>query len=143
MKLEEIPRLNTNTALKIPTICHQESIGQKVDVGIGIVGIDGSILASSKSEKMNPCLYDFAKFKAQTSCFKGVSTEELPARNGQNLEIIDMGKLKVIRAVKGGIPIYYNGKVVGAISVSGANPDIDKMIAPIRIEGMEELTDKK
>ena len=49
VKLEEIPRLNTSTALKILTICHQESIDQKVDVGIVIVGIDGRILASSKS----------------------------------------------------------------------------------------------
>jgi glc operon protein GlcG len=143
VKLEEIPRLNTSTALKILAICHQESIKQKVDVGIVIVGIDGRILASSKSEKMDPGLYDFAKFKAQTACFKGVSTEELPARNGQNLEIIDIGKLKVIRGVKGGIPLYYNGKVVGAIGVSGANPDIDKIIALKGIESIEELTDKK
>jgi uncharacterized protein GlcG (DUF336 family) len=143
VKLEEIPRLNTSTALKILVICHQESIDQKVDAGIVILGIDGRILASSKSEKMDPGLYDFAKFKAQTSCFKGVSTEELPARNGQNLEIIDIGKLKVIRGVKGGIPLYYNGKVVGAIGVSGANPDIDKIIALKGIESIEELTDKK
>ena len=106
VKLEEIPRLNTSTALKTLAICHQESIDQKVDVGIVIVGIDGRILASSQSEKMDPGLYDFAKFKALTACFKGVSTKELPARNGQNLEIIDMGKLKVIRGVNGGILLY-------------------------------------
>ena len=75
-----------------------------------IVGIDGRILASSKSEKMDPGLYDFAKYKAQTSCFKGVATEELPARNGQALEIMDIGRLKVIRGVQGGIPLYYQGK---------------------------------
>ena len=46
-------------------------------------------------------LYDFAKFKAQTSCFKGVATEELPARNGNDLEIMDIGNLKVIRGVQG------------------------------------------
>ena len=143
VKLEEIPRLNTSTALKILASCHQESINQKVDVAIMIVGIDGRILASSKSEKMDPGLYDFAKFKAQTSCFKGVATEELEARNGQNLEIIDIGSLKVIRGVKGGIPLYYKGKLVGAIGVSGANPDIDKIIALKGIEKIEELTDKK
>ena len=143
MKLEEIPRLDTTTALRILTTCHQESLNQKVDVAIIVVGIDGRILASSKSEKMDPGLYDFAKFKAQTSCFKGVATEDLEARNGQNLEIIDIGELKVIRGVKGGIPLYYKGKVVGAIGVSGANPDIDKIIALKGIEGMKELTDKK
>ena len=103
IKLEEIPRLDTSTALKILAACHQESLSQKVEVAIMIVGIDGRILASSKSEKMDPGLYDFAKFKAQTSYFKGVSTEELPARNGQNLEIMDIGSLKVIRGVQGGI----------------------------------------
>ena len=92
---------------------------------------------------MDPGLYDFPKFKAQTSCFKGVYSKELPARNGQNLEMIDMGKLKLIRGVKGGIPLYYKGKVVGAIGASGANPDIDKIIALKGIEGMEELTERK
>ena len=143
VKLEEIPRLNTATALKILASCHQESINQKVEVAIMVVGIDGRILASSKSEKMDPGLYDFAKFKAQTSCFKGVATEELEARNGKNLEIIDIGSLKVIRGVKGGIPLYYERKLVGAIGVSGANPNIDKMIAIKGIEKIEELTDKK
>mgnify|MGYP004001436507 FL=1 len=143
VKLEEIPRLDTTTALKILTTCHQESLSQKVDVAIVVVGIDGRILSSSKSEKMDPGLYDFAKFKAQTSCFKGVATEELEARNGQNLEIMDIGSLKVIRGVKGGIPLYYEGKLVGAIGVSGANPDIDKIIAVKGIEKIEELSDKK
>lgn len=141
--LEEIPILNTATALKILTTCHQESLKQKVDVAIIVVGIEGRILASSKSEKMDPGLYDFAKFKAQTSYFKGVATEELEARNGQNLEIMDIGSLKVIRGVKGGIPLYYEKKRVGAIGVSGANPDIDKSIAVKGIEDIEEIIDKK
>jgi uncharacterized protein GlcG (DUF336 family) len=114
-----------------------------VNVAIIVVGIDGRILASSKSEKMDPGLYDFAKFKAQTSCFKGVATEDLAARNGQNLEIMDIGSLKVIRGVKGGIPLYYEGKLVGAIGVSGANPEIDKIIAVKGIKEIAELTDKK
>lgn len=143
VKLEKVPRLDTTTALKILSACHQESINQKVNVAIVIVGIDGRILASAKSEKMDPGLYDFAKFKAETSCFKGVSTEDLPARNGQNLEIMNIGDLKVIRGVKGGVPLYYEGKLVGAIGVSGANPDIDKIIATKGIEQIKELSYSK
>ena len=94
IKLDKIPRLNTTTALKILNACHEETLIQKVNVAIVIVGTDGRILVSSKSEKMDPGLYDFAKFKAQTSCYKGVATEELPARNGQALEIMDIGSLK-------------------------------------------------
>jgi uncharacterized protein GlcG (DUF336 family) len=109
IKLEEIPRLDTATALKILTACHQESVNQKVEVAIVIVGIDGRILASSKSEKMDPGLYDFARFKAETSCFKGVATEDLPARNGRDLEIMDIGSLKVIRGVQGGYPSILSG----------------------------------
>ena len=54
VKLEEIPRLDTTTALKILGACHRESLVQKVNVAIVIVGMDGRILASSKSEKMDP-----------------------------------------------------------------------------------------
>ena len=139
IKLEEIPRLGTATALKILTTCHEESVNQKVEVAIVIVGIDGRILASSKSEKMDPGLYDFAKFKAETSRFKGMATEDLPARNGRDLEIMDIGSLKVIRGVHGGIPLYYQGHVVGAIGVSGAKPEIDKAIAVKGIDGLHEF----
>ena len=47
VKLEEIPRLDTTTALKILGACHRESLVQKVNVAIVIVGMDGRILASS------------------------------------------------------------------------------------------------
>ena len=143
IKLEEIPRLDTTTALKILNACHEEALTQKVNVAIVIVGIDGRILASSKSEKMDPGLYDFAKFKAQTSCYKGLATEELPARNGQTLEIMDIGSLKVIRGVQGGIPLYYEGHIVGAIGVSGAKPETDKAIAVKGIENLKELQANK
>ena len=148
VKLEEIPRLDTTTALKILGACHRESLVQKVNVAIVVVGMDGRILASSKSEKMDPGLYDFAKYKAQTSCFKGVATEELPARNGQALEIMDIGSLKVIRGVQGGIPLYYQGHLppcgsVGAIGVSGAMPETDKTIALKGIEGFKEFESRK
>ena len=139
LKLEKIPRLDTKTALKILITCHEESLRQDVNVGIVIVGSDGRILAGCKSEKMDPGLYDFAKFKAQTSCFKGLATEELPARNGQDLEIMDIGSCKVIRGVQGGIPLFHQGHVVGAIGVSGAKPEIDKTIALKGIENIKEL----
>ena len=66
LKLEQIPRLNTSTALQILNDCHWESLNQGVEVAIVVVGIDGRILASCKSEKMDPGLYDFAKFKGCT-----------------------------------------------------------------------------
>ena len=143
VKLEQIPRLNTSTALQILNDCHRESLNQGAEVAIVVVGIDGRILASCKSEKMDPGLYDFAKFKAETSCFKGVATEELPARNGQALEIMDIGSLKVIRGVMGGIPLYYESKLVGAIGVSGASPEVDKIIAVKGIEKIKKLKLKK
>ena len=51
---------------------------------------------------------------------------------------MDIGNLKVIRGVQGGIPLYYQGYVVGAIGVSGAKP-IDKAIALKGIEKLENL----
>ena len=143
VKLEEIPRLDNTTALKILNACHEEAVIRKANVAIVVVGFDGRILASSRSEKMDPGLYDFAKFKAQTSCFKGVATEDLPARNGRDLEIMDIGSLKVIRGVQGGIPLYYEGHIVGAIGVSGAKPETDKAIAVKGIENLKELQANK
>ena len=58
------------------------------------------VFGEFKSEKMDPGLYDFAKFKAQTSCFKGLQQKNY--LHGMNdLEIMDVGNLKVIRGVQG------------------------------------------
>ena len=50
--------------------------------------------------------------------------------------------MKVIRGIKGASRCIMK-KRVGAISVSGANPDIDISIAVMRTEDIEEITDKK
>ena len=142
LQLEAVPRLDTATAIRILAASQKESLEQKVDVSIIIVGLDGRILASSRSEKMGPQLYEFARHKAQTSWFKSVATEELPARNGQGLEIIDTDQFKIIRGVKGGIPLFYKGKRVGAVGVSGAHPDVDKVIALKGIADLPEISDK-
>ena len=60
-----------------------------------------------------------------------------------NQAIMDIGSLKVIRGVQGGIPLYYQGHVVGAIGVSGAKPEIDKAIAINGIENIKELQANK
>ena len=143
LKLESIPRLDTASALKILIASQQESLNQKVDVAIIVVGLDGRILASSKSEKMWPQLYDFAKYKAQTSWFKACCTEDLKSRTSQVPEILNMDRLKVIRGVKGGVPLFYKGHLVGAVGVSGAHPDIDKAIAVKGVNAIKELEIQK
>ena len=49
----------------------------------------------------------------------------------------------MIRGVQGGIPLYYQGHVVGAIGVSGAKPEIDKAIAVKGIENIKGLQANK
>ncbi len=49
-----------------------------------------------------------------------MATEELSARNGQDLEIIYIGSLNIIRGVQGGVSLYYDGNIIGAISVNWA-----------------------
>ena len=63
----------------------------------------------------------------------------------ESTQIMDIGNLKVIRhsGVQGGIPLYYQGYVVGAIGVSGAKPEIDKAIALKGIEKLENLKSHK
>ena len=76
--------------------------------------------------------------KLKLPALKELQTEELPARNGNDLEIMDIGNLKVIRGVQGGILI------LPRISWSGgAKPEIDKVIALKGIEKLENLKSHK
>lgn len=143
LKLESVPRLDTATALKILIAAQKEAAVQKAHVAIIVLGQDGRILASARSEKMGPQLYDFATYKAQTSWFTGSSTEELPARNGLHVELLNMGRLKGVRGVKGGFPIFYKKYLVGSIGVSGAHQEIDKVIALKGLLAVNGLESKK
>ena len=72
IKLEEIPRLDTKTALKILVACHEESLGRSVDVAIVVLGIDGRILASSKSEKWIQDFTTLPNSKLKLPALKGL-----------------------------------------------------------------------
>ena len=72
----------------------QGSINQKGECRNCDRGDRWAALPVPKVKKMDPGLYDFANFKRTDFLLKGIATEELPARNGQTLEIMDIGSLK-------------------------------------------------
>lgn len=58
----------------------------------------------------------------------------MKSRNG------DAGRAVYIRnasAVDGGIPLTVDGKIAGAIGVSGGTPDQDGVVAKARVEGLK------
>ena len=59
--------------------------------------------------------------------------------------VIDLVVLSVLplRGVKGGVPLYFKGHVVGSIGVSGAHQDVDKVIAVKGLEAVKGLKDSK
>ena len=71
---------------------------------------------------MDPGLYDFAKFKAQTSYFKGVATEDAKRPSSGNHEYRQFKSY----SWRAGRSTLLSGHVVGAIGVSGAKPEITK-----------------
>ncbi|MDQ2994340.1 MAG: heme-binding protein [Pseudomonadota bacterium] len=97
----------------------------------------GHLIALTKiDETQNGCI-DLAIMKARAAVnFKGAT--KLAA------EALDKGKLRVLKfpdsmPVEGGIPIIVDGRVIGAIGVSGAEPEEDGMVAKAGIDGAKDL----
>lgn len=74
----------------------------------------------------SPLLIEYARRKAQTALLFGAPTAALATDPGMDRMI---GQVPNLLLVAGGVPVRFEGKVIGAIGVSGAAPEIDGRIA--------------
>ena len=104
-------------------------IGQPMNVAVTEVG--GNLKAFARMEEAWTASISIAQDKAYTSAALGFSTQDIGgmAQPGQPLFGINTTNDGRIVVFAGGIPLERDGKVVGAIGVSGGTPDQDHEVA--------------
>ena len=140
---------NVNTTFNI-TLCAAEAVIKKVfaaakEMGLSVYAavadgganpvavkrMDGAILAS----------YDIALNKAYTSVALRKSTSELSALASPNGELYGIQQTNNVRIVIFGVgePLYYLGKIAGAIGVTGGTLSEDTQLAEIGKKYWEDI----
>jgi uncharacterized protein GlcG (DUF336 family) len=121
------PSINTATAKKIAAATLAECQKNKWNVAVAVVDTHGYLLYFERSENTQYASNDIAIGKARAA-----ATYQRPTR--AFAEVINKGgpataTLPGVFASPGGVPIMQEGKVLGAVGVSGVTGDQDEQCA--------------
>lgn len=112
-----------------------EAEARRLNAGVAIIILDetGNPLREARMDGASALLIEYARRKAQTALLFGASTETLAADPGMARMV---GQIPNLLLVRGGVPVRFEGKTIGAIGVSGAAPDVDARIAEAALSAL-------
>lgn len=129
--------INLEQARKILAAAEAEAKKQNWPVAIAIVDGSGHLVAFQKLDNTQLGSIEVALEKAKTSALFRRPTkafEDGLAQGGVNLRIL---KLPNGLPIEGGLPIIQDGKVIGAIGVSGVKAPEDAQVAAAGLAGLK------
>ena len=103
---------------------------------IAVVDPAGDLLAFQRMDSVRPASAELAIEKARTAARLQRPTEEIEDNiNRGRTAFVTAG----IAALRGGVPVRVNGKVVGAVGVAGLSKETDTEIANTAAAGLDPL----
>ena len=121
------PNISLATAKKVAAAAAAEAVNIKINVVIAVVDTGGNIVYIERFDVVQYGSVDVALHKAKCSVAFKRPTKALE-------DTIGSGKLNYltldgISAIEGGVPIIQDGKIIGAIGVSGGSAAQDGQVA--------------
>lgn len=128
------PFLNLAAIKKMVAAAEAEAAKRNVSVTLCIMDDSGNILFLQKGDKASIATLEWAQRKARHAAFSGS-----PSKNAA--DAVRDGKLATLAFPyqfpnQGGLPIRYNGHLIGGISASGAASDVDEAIAQAALNAL-------
>jgi uncharacterized protein GlcG (DUF336 family) len=130
------PAISLEQARKYIAAAEAEAIKQKWPVAIAVVDGSGHLVAFARLDNTQLGSIEVALEKAKCAALFRRSTkvfEDGLANGGAGLRVL---KVPGAVPVEGGLPIISEGKVIGAIGVSGVKPGEDGQVAQAGIEAL-------
>lgn len=126
-----ISRINLESAKRLIGLVEEFSRKKGRNSVISVCGPDGNMIAVHAMDDAFLASFDISMKKAYTSVAVKMSTMELsklaqPGQTFYGVENTDGGRLVIFG---GGIPLIYNGKIIGGLGVSGGTGEQDHELA--------------
>jgi len=131
------PSINLETAKKVLAAAQAEARKNSWNVAVAIVDTAGNLVAFEKLDQTQTASMQVAIDKAVSAAIYRRSTkvfEDAVAKGGGGVRLMNLYRASM---VEGGLPIFVDGKVIGAIGVSGVNADQDGMVAKAGAEAVK------
>ncbi|WP_422927863.1 GlcG/HbpS family heme-binding protein [Singulisphaera sp. PoT] len=128
--------IRLEAALKIVAAAEAEAKKHNWPVAIAIVDNSGFLVAFHRLDNTQLGSIEVAMEKAKTSVLFRRPTkvfEDTLAQGGAGLRVLRTGAMPV----EGGLPILKDGKIIGAIGVSGVKPNQDGEVAQGALKAVE------
>ncbi len=130
------PPITLDMAKKVMAAAEAEATRNNWPFVITVIDSGGHLVMMQRSDNVQLSAISLSEGKAQTAlAFKRPSKvlEDIISAGGAGLRL---ATLKNITPIEGGIPIVSDGKIVGAIGVSGALSAQDSQLARAGVEGL-------
>jgi glc operon protein GlcG len=133
-QLAEAPQLTLSAAKSMATAAAVEAEANEWAVVITVVDAGGHLLYLERMDGVATGIVDIALGKARTAAAFGAPTLAFS-------EMLNAGRLQFLAVdgaipIEGGVPIRVEGRVIGAIGVSGVTAEQDGIIAAAGVEAL-------
>lgn len=133
-QLPTMPYLDLDAARGIATAAEAEARRHGWTVAIAVVDAAGGLIVFQRLEETQPASLDIAIAKARTAAaFKRSTKLFEDAVSDGRAALLGIDGLVPI---EGGLPLVVDGRVIGAIGVSGVTPEQDGMVAAAGIAAL-------
>jgi uncharacterized protein GlcG (DUF336 family) len=126
--------VSLEAAKKIAAAAESEAIKQHWTVAIAVVDVSGGLILFHRIDDVQSGSLDVAIAKARTAARFKRPTRALA-------DLVAKGNLGIVALpgampIAGGLPITVDGKVIGAVGVSGMSSDQDETVAQAGLDGL-------
>ncbi len=122
--------ITLKTALKLTEIAREKASSMGKNVSIAILDGTGTVILISKGDGVGPHNTEAARRKAYTAVSTKTSTLKLARNARANPDTENLANLPELLLLGGGVPLWYEGKVIGSIGVAGGGgAENDDLIA--------------
>ena len=131
------PPIGLENARKVMTAAEGEAVKNNWAVVIAIIDSGGNIVMLHRRDDTQLSSIEIAQGKAKTALFfkrPSKTLDDAISSGGQGLRFL---ALKDMVPLEGGVPIIADGKIVGAIGVSGVLSSQDAQIARAGVDGLK------
>jgi glc operon protein GlcG len=136
----QVPQYGTNVtheqARKAVAAAVADAKKQNLPMAIAVVDTAGNLVAFERMDNTQTGSIGVAQDKAVSAALFRRSTkvfQDALAGGGAGLRILT---LRGANAVEGGVPLMADGKIIGAIGVSGGSAEQDGVVAKAGVDGM-------